>query len=387
MGSSRRELLGAGPLSVGASGAIFGILGGLAVVNWRYRTDLPLGFRQPLRWWLMILALNAALPVILPLITMARVDVAAHVAGFLFGCVITFGLIEGRKPLRVASPASPLLYATTFGLIALNAFAVGKAVLYAARFDSERRVEVSRVLLQESELLPEGLNMVAWGLVVDPGTSAEGLELAHEAATRAVAGMPEEMTLVDTLATVHFRRGDIESAVALELRALEQGVVGTSVAPSGGLVVRLMGGGDAALAAGSPFYASQLGRFLKARLAKDGPILPQGMQLPALRIVPPPEGAPATLVLELRSAEPAGLTLYVLAQKNDDPVGLVRVSVASGGSVRYDIQLPTEATDPLSVKRLQLKIALAVRPGSDNVPKGTAELRFWAHDKQVDELP
>jgi rhomboid protease GluP len=389
MGAS--ALLGAGTQSVGASGAIFGILGGLAVVNWRYRTELPLGFRQPLRWWLMILALNAALPVLLPLITMARVDVAAHAAGFVFGIAVTFGLIEREKRLQIAVPASPLLYAVTFGLIAVNAFSIGRAVIYAARFDSTTRVQVSRLLIGEPELGPEGLNEVAWGLAVDPGTTSDGLAVAHEAALRAIAALPKETTFADTLASVEFRRGELDVAVDLERQALEAEPSVVGVSPAGRFMVRFIAGPDGGVAAGASFYAAQLSRFLKARLAKSGPIVPAGTPAPSLRIVPPADnaaiGALATAVLELDEPVAEGLSLYALAAKNDETIGLVRVTVAAGGGARYDIQLPAEASDALGVKRLELTVVLIVRPGIDPLPEGTAALRFWAHDKQVDALP
>src|SRR5690606_18699204 len=67
--------------AVGASGAILGLFGSLAMINLGYWSRLPLGFRQPRNRWILILTLNAALPFIAPLF-LGRVDVAGHVGGF-----------------------------------------------------------------------------------------------------------------------------------------------------------------------------------------------------------------------------------------------------------------------------------------------------------------
>lgn len=376
-----------GAQSVGASGAVFGILGGLAVVNWRYRTEVPLGFRQPLLWWVMIMGLNAALPVLIPLVTMARVDVAAHVAGFVFGALLTATLIEGSKRLKIGAPASPALWAATFGLIAVHLLALGQAVLYVARFDSDKRLEVSRLLVEDPDIDGNGLNEVAWGLVTDPALTTEGLTVARDAAARAVRLVPAESTFVDTFATAEYRLGNLDKAVELERGILEGGGDLLAASPVGRLLTELfLGGREVSVSAGSPFYASQLYRFLLARVAHAGPVLPASMPPPALTLVLDPAATKGDAAPVLRVARPPGaapaLTVYALAKRGVEPLGLVRVCATSD----QDLALPVDAVAALAQKRVVVEPAL-VRPGCVDELSAAAAVRFWPYDKQVDLLP
>jgi hypothetical protein len=69
----------------------------------------------------------------------------------------------------------------------------------------------------------QGLNAVAWGMV-DPAAPAENpdLDLALRAAEAAdqIAGH-SDAAILDTLARVHFVRGDVAKAIELQTKAVD----------------------------------------------------------------------------------------------------------------------------------------------------------------------
>jgi membrane associated rhomboid family serine protease len=101
--------------AVGASGAVFGLLGAWLAYNLRRRS---LGLAQAnVRWVLMLLAINLAFGLILP-----RIDWLAHLGGLAAGLVGGF-LIEGvgRRAARTASQIGAL-FLVTAGAAALVAW-------------------------------------------------------------------------------------------------------------------------------------------------------------------------------------------------------------------------------------------------------------------------
>jgi rhomboid protease GluP len=84
-------------VSVGASGALFGVFGGFLAVTLRRRDQLPAEFVSSVRknaLWLIGINLVIGLSV-------AGIDLAAHVGGFLAGFGIAFllaVLVEGPVP-------------------------------------------------------------------------------------------------------------------------------------------------------------------------------------------------------------------------------------------------------------------------------------------------
>lgn len=71
--------------SVGASGAIFGLFGALAVFVYKYRRELPPAFRRALRAGVLpVIVINLAIGFSFPFI-----DNAAHIGGLITGAVLT----------------------------------------------------------------------------------------------------------------------------------------------------------------------------------------------------------------------------------------------------------------------------------------------------------
>ena len=91
-------LVGRAPVSVGVSGAVFGLLGVLFVSSIRFRGQSTGGLKVRLSSWLFLLVTNALLSLI------PFVDVVAHGAGFVVGAIVGFALSPrpARAPIVAA---------------------------------------------------------------------------------------------------------------------------------------------------------------------------------------------------------------------------------------------------------------------------------------------
>lgn len=87
-------------VTVGISGAVFGILGVLLVSTVRFRKHPTGGLRVPAMTWVLLLATNGALSLI------PMVDVAAHVGGFVAGAAVA--LVTAPRPGAPAHVAPEL---------------------------------------------------------------------------------------------------------------------------------------------------------------------------------------------------------------------------------------------------------------------------------------
>lgn len=234
-GSTASTLVAQAPLSVGASTAVFGLLGAMAVIQLRFGYALPTGFRQPARWWATILILNGALTVLVP-----QIDVAAHAGGFVAGALLAALLVRGREVIETGS-ATPGVRA----LAVLASLGFGLALAMAARASLEPNDEARIRVLVEGSDDPVWLNQIAWFTAIDRGSSPVELEHARAAAARAVELAPEEPAIADTLATTYHRLGQSERAARIELDIVRK-------VPD------------------DPVYRSQLARFLAAHAKARG---------------------------------------------------------------------------------------------------------------------
>lgn len=107
--------LGGNRLSVGASGAVFGLMGAPIVFGWRHRDELPEGLGDHLRRALLPwVGLNLLVGVMLPFI-----DNLAHLGGLLAGGALALVLGNRVVPGRQGRPwATALLTALSVALLA-----------------------------------------------------------------------------------------------------------------------------------------------------------------------------------------------------------------------------------------------------------------------------
>ncbi len=218
--------LGRGVVAVGASGAVFGLLGSLLTVQLRYRATMPAGVRQSQRWWITIAVINVGLPIAMP-----QIDWAAHAGGFAAGALVTLVLAAEARFEELGARAQPITV-----LLSTAALIFAGASLYItgvrARDASAVAADEIRVIesaVERDDISPYVLNDIAWSVAIRPQPSDEALAAAERAADRAVTMLEAEddigarPNVLDTLATVLFRRGAVAKAAELERTALAEG--------------------------------------------------------------------------------------------------------------------------------------------------------------------
>jgi len=361
-------------LSVGSSGAIFGLLGALAVFNLRFRTQLPLGFRQPLRWWIFILVLNGGLSLLVP-----NVDLWAHVAGFATGIVCTALLCARWTQVQPTPPVGLPIHFLTGAITAVFVAGLALAVRNKAHFDTAAELSAYRTVLDDPRINPITLNDVAWTWAIDAKVSSDSLEMAAQAAKRAVAAQPAHPEFLDTLATVEYRRGHIEEAVRIEREVLEQEA--------------------------NPIYASQLLRFLLARTKSAGPLFGKGLSSTNLGLrfspVTAADKTDATLTLDLETALDEPVAILAAVRDHDERVGFVQIVVGPGPAraLTWGNADEPEMNTWSRETRIQLLSvdldhapANPAGPGNPTAPASPAatadhHLQFWPMDHTINALP
>lgn len=235
-------------MSVGASGALFGLLGAFAVLNVRMAAALPLGVRQPWPWWAVLLAINGGLSALVPVL-----DWVMHVTGFFSGVVLG-GLMLGRRR-ELPAPAGRTLQAACLVVVAVYGAALVQAVARAARTRTGE-AQVAHLLSHDARTPAATLNHFALYWAIDPHSSPDHLRAGQACAEQAVRREPKAADYRATLAELERRLGERRAACADWRRAL---VLAMDAAPA---VPGLQPSGTL-----TSFYAAQLARNYAEALA------------------------------------------------------------------------------------------------------------------------
>lgn len=250
-------------LGVGASGAIFGLMGVALVYSIKYRRELPRGMGDRLRRSLMPwVILNLMLT-----FTIRVIDAAAHVGGFVSGMVLA-GVAESQHaPVeRRQSEALPATLAllTAIGLLVYGAWGLASVLPAAAEYRAattllaQRRwsqatqefLAASRRPLPPEVILPVGLAIAGRLGEEHQGPVAEAvyrrlLELApndpevlnglaylyadvletnlaeaERRARKALEKLPNSGEILDTLAWVYYKEGKLADALGTQRQAV-----------------------------------------------------------------------------------------------------------------------------------------------------------------------
>jgi membrane associated rhomboid family serine protease len=342
-------------LSVGASTAVFGLLGSLAVLNWRFRAVLPGGFRQPLRWWVIILGINGLLPIIAPMI-----DYWGHIGGFAAGAAITSLLCRDEQCLRPPQVVSAPIKALTSALVILCVLSLAEAATHATTSTGPAaELAVAREFIEQNDLGPIELNAFAWEYATAADVTTAELDVAERAARRAVELNSNE-AIVDTLATVFYRQGNLDAAVETEVRVVTR--------------------------AENREFLSQMGRFLAARLARSGAFYRAGGQgtVSAVRLERGNNGD-TVAVVELASEVDQGLEVIALDQVSGGLRGTLRLQIGAGlAPGEHEIPLDARAGGLPAGARLAVGY---VDASGCNCAPGTERARYFAMDPEISRLP
>jgi membrane associated rhomboid family serine protease len=239
---------------VGSSGMVAGLAGALLWLELRRPEQLPAGWRVPRRLFIGALAVDALLPLALPVIAGA-----AHVAGFAGGVVAAAscsGRALRREPLRLEAT----LAITLVGVVLVASLAsAGRLVFGSSAWEGH----AARLLAAE-DASPLILNDAAWLIATAERPSERAIEGAVELARRAVrATGGRDPNILDTLAEAQWRAGDERAALV----TIDQAI---------------------ALQPDEPYFREQRRRFTGERDPGDRPDPPRTWFPPA----PPPESAP-----------------------------------------------------------------------------------------------
>jgi rhomboid protease GluP len=366
VGAATSAMASRSGISVGASTGIFGILGALAVCNWFYRRELAFGFKQPVDLWVFNLALNAALPVLFPLI-----DIWAHVGGFVAGGLTALALIAPYPQLVYNRPTGPLVRAVAVALVGVSALAIAMAMRNALTDQTDHVLAVAEASDRDG-----WMNAVAWEVARQPEPKPDQLVKAVRIADRAVQLAPSDLERAvtrDTYATLLYRSARVDEAIDQEDESLR---VIKSLAAEGRIEATMQ----------QTVLASQMARFLDARVKTKG-VRVDGIAPGAVALELMGQG----LRVRLSDDAPHGLVIYGILKRGSAREGLFRLAFGSDRSKEHEHTIPLSSAvvrgaDEVRVEGLDISVAW-IDARDCHCSPSTYEVRMWPHDSSIDGYP
>lgn len=350
-GAGSSALLAEAPLSVGFSTSVFGLVGALAYLNLFRRAELPAGLWIPAAWGIGLAAAEVVSEWLLP-----AIDRGAHIGGLMAGWVAAWLMFRGRE-LSARGPVGVRRACAVFAGVVVVA-AIGAGIRNAYLPDPESALRVADEILQDPTPNPFGENEVAWLVASTPDVSRARLERARDAMEQVSKALPGSDPIRDTLATLHYRLGDFDLAIAEEIRAYGQ--------------------------SRSRFMASQLARFEVARLEQNGPYRVASDDLPVPRLRVEAEGRDEPLlVFESRSPFPQGGVVHFVAFFEARIAG--HLWLRFGPTPELSIQL-SGVTRPLAREGIHFELSRFDLSETELEP-GRSEWRVFDYDPEVAALP
>lgn len=398
-GSAGSVWLTEAPMSLGASTALYGLVGAFLTLHFKYWNEIPPPYRQTIRWWVIILALNFGLS------ALPMVDAAAHFVGMAVGMVLTFAILLPLPSLDPGTEAGLPVKVATTALTALFAAGLGLAWNYAQVDHPDDGVRVVDRMIERAEQggAPRQLNRAAWRAVTWGDAPLSLLERARKTASSAVElGREKDFSqdaivqFRDTEATALFRIARVESdppneeklrrAIEIEREVLAEAEAIVEEQP----VVRApswsaIWGGQLSEGDIEQFRA-QLFRFLDVYAEAHG-VYSVGE--------PPPEGAKLNLasrsgrlalVSEFESRLPQTAEWTAVAVRSGERLGAFRVCLPQGAKSgvverfspdRWSAKIDGEASVRL----------VATNTESPDCPEDEESVEFWPNVPSVRDLP
>src|SRR5439155_22048622 len=137
------------------------------------------------------------------------------------GLLFTLLLVGRRGGLDFDAPWRRRLWppAAAAVLVTVGGLAVAVAHARVARPSEELRIVESFAHSRAASV--DALNQIAWTFATDPKAGPAELRVARGAAVRAVERDPASAEVLDTLATVDYRLGELDRAIAEERRLVD----------------------------------------------------------------------------------------------------------------------------------------------------------------------
>lgn len=331
--------------SVGVSTALYGLLFGLAVVQFLHQSTFPTVFRISKNEWTWLVLINGSLPLIVH-----NIDVWAHVGGAIAGAVTAYFLTGKIKSMSVLPPV-PLYQRVITAFVCAAFSGIALFGIFRAQFTGQgNRAEALQSITANETLPAYALNEFARNEVCSRRCTAASLNVAQEAAMRAWESTDrKESGYADTLATIAHRLGNSEEAVKLERLAL-----------SGGRAVMLN------------FYATQLSRF-----AAESKAFADGGLSTVLKL----DGAHGNIEIAKNKFD---RLIFAAVYQGGTEVGLLRIFVPSESSLVEKIPVDRFSTESKLVPRLVIAERAQLQ---SSIKSDERQVRYFPHDKDVDKLP
>jgi rhomboid protease GluP len=295
--------LGSYVYSVGISGALFGLVGALGVVSWRFGRQLPGGYRVVPRAWMVLILVNfVAIPMVFP-----QVDRFAHGGGLVAGAVMAW-LLFGRsaqvEDLARTKPGPRILLASLAALWAISLIQAGAHAADRGAALADRTL-IMRAALAGPHVSPDMQNGVAYGIALRADAGADAWRLAQELEDKAIDNAvrrhapPQELAeFEDTAALLSFRLGDLKDAALRQARLIRH----ITNEMTDHLVLFL----DAATASGAP-------------LMVGGDVPPPGLRIQS-----------GAVVMRASAPIPRGAEIFALVRHDGELRGLIYILVPAG---------------------------------------------------------
>jgi len=335
-----------------ASAATFGLLAAYFVVSRRFGSDLPLALRQPGRWWLAMVGLNALLPIVVH-----EIDPFAMAGGLVAGLVSSWLVMDGTDLLGPAvGPSRGLkllagVVATLFGA----GFVSGLEHALSSKDDLDLRF--ARMVLASPDARPAALEVLARKIVRYPGASPDLLAAAATAASQVRGRDPRDAGAIDVWATTQYRLGALDVAIDT--------------------------GRDLLTVQPSPYFAEHLARYLARHLEQKGPLSRGGVSAWDVSVdVPQPARGERARALVRLGRPVAALVLFALARRDGETAGLLRLELPALDAGEHELPLPPGEVWP---KQAAYDVALIDATCADCGAGQPAT--FWSLENQVHDLP
>jgi membrane associated rhomboid family serine protease len=337
-GTAASAWAAAGLVSAGSSTLIFTLIAAVLYLNAVAPERLPPGLRFPFP-----VALLCLIVIVLSTLLVSNVDHASHAGSFVAGIAATAALARREAGRRLVRARRRGVAAAALALAGLFAVGLAEGIRHARLPAATSFLAWAEALAGDESARPQVLNEVAWVLATTPDVPDAKLVLAVEAAERALQLEPRSSAIQDTLATAHFRVGNLERAIELEREIAERD--------------------------GTPFYWSQLARFEWAYAGRWGPLRLGGEAFPMPRL----EAAG----LAHRSGRP--FEAHAVALVEDRIIGSLRIRAGTGAASPLPLALPRDLPAEARIELVLVDADVETGAGASS--------QYVPFDPAVAELP
>lgn len=344
--------LGSPSVGFGATPVAVAMFTAIAFVAQSRPDSLPIGFRPPGIWWIAVGLFIATLGLLV-----SEQDAPMLIGGAIAGVVVTALRLGERASLPLPSPSPLGLRLVALASVVVTGACIAQGALNLQNPPSFEKTALLRAAMDQGWGNSLRWNGMAWSVALLQDPAPEDLEVAAVLAERAVRSADDlpprvqksaRLAFADTLATVRYRQGRYDDAIATEREVLT--------------------------AEGNVTSATQLARFLDKRATTGSSTVTAG--LPRIELT---YNESRGFGVVLGEAVTAPQIVWAVIKTGDRVQGLLRFSIGPESPVNKPLWLAQKGTKgdwPADVRML----VADVQPGS-------AEWIGWKADPEFLDYP